>query len=352
MKVLIMISSLSVGGAENMIYELTKQIDKKQYEVEILCIQSRYGNNLEEKIEKYAKVYYLEIDGAFCLGNIKKIFTEIREIKPDVIHAHLGSVLYAFFWTLVNKTPLVITVHSRPDKAFEKHINFLLKTIILKNRIRLIAVSEENEKLLKKYYKSYTKSCTYVNNGVDIDIYYRKPHSNYTFINVARQDENKNQIAIIECFYRLQKEFECNLILVGNGPCSKLLKHRVKELNIEDKVLFTGTVGNPNEYYAISDCYVQASHREALPMAILEAIATGLPIVSSNVGGIREVVSNENGILYRDNDNEALYEGMKECYGFGFDQIEKCKIKSRELAQKYSSKQMAKQYEEIYVSMI
>ena len=105
MKVLIMISSLSVGGAENMIYELTKQIDKKQYEVEILCIQSRYGNNLEEKIEKYAKVYYLEIDGAFCLGNIKKIFTEIREIKPDVIHAHLGSVLYAFWASVIYSSP-------------------------------------------------------------------------------------------------------------------------------------------------------------------------------------------------------------------------------------------------------
>lgn len=352
MKILIMISSLAVGGAENMVYELIKKLNRHVNEVELLCIQSQYGNELEKKIENITKVHYLKIDDGFSFKNIKKVLKKLKTIKPDIIHAHLGSVGYAFLWTLFYKIPLVVTVHTRPDKAFASRINYLLKSSLLKKKIKLVAVSEENMKLLKHYYANRADMCTFVNNGIDMDGFTKEKHKIYTFINVARQDKNKNQEAIIKCFDRLQKEVDCRLILVGEGPCTQILKNLVRKLQLEEKIEFTGIVGNPNKYYAISDCYVQASHREALPMSILEAIATGLPIVSSDVGGICEVVSNENGILYKDGDNDALYQGMRKCYFHDSEWIEKCELKSKELAKKYSSAGMARNYEKIYKSMM
>lgn len=352
MKILIMISSLFVGGAENMVYELVKELDKSHNEVEVLCIQSRYGNELEKKIENIVKVHYAQIDEKFNLKNLSKILKKIKKIEPDIIHAHLGGVGYGIFWSILHRTPLVVTIHTRPDKAFAKRIDSLLKTNLLRKKIKLVAVSKENEKLLKKYYSNREKYCCYVNNGISIDDFGKQKHDIYTFINVARQDENKNQQAIIKCFCRLQKEVDCRLILVGEGPCTKLLKEMVKEKNLDDKVMFTGIVGNPSQYYAKADCYVQASHREALPMSILEAIATGLPIISSNVGGIYEVVSDENGMLYEDDDVEQLYQCMRKFFFKGQDWIELCELKSKELAKKYSSVQMAKEYEAIYESMI
>lgn len=112
-----------------------------------------------------------------------------------------------------------------------------------------------------------------------------------------------------------------------------------------------GEVSNVEDYYAISDVYVQSSHREALPMSILEAMAAGLPIISTDVGGIRDVVKG-NGILVEEANDDALYYAMKKIYDSSEKVISEIQKESFLLSESYSSKKMAVSYMNLYIQAL
>ena len=105
------------------------------------------------------------------------------------------------------------------------------------------------------------------------------------------------------------------------------------------------------DYYAISDVYVQTSQREALPMSILEAMAAGLPIISTNVGGIRDVVK-QNGYLIEDGDYDALIEKMTSQHNMTNADRSVLSGQSRILVDGFSAEKMAKKYEDIFMNLL
>jgi glycosyltransferase involved in cell wall biosynthesis len=232
--------------------------------------------------------------------------------------------------------------------AFIKKTEKLLKIGLKRGKIFVVAVSEENCKLMLQYFNGASDKISYINNGVSLSSYRKREHDFFTFINVARQDENKNQSLIIDCFERVHKRYpQTRLLLVGDGPTHQALKDQVVGLNLEDSVELPGNVSNVEDYYAVSDVYLQSSHREAMPMSVLEAMATRLPIVSTDVGGMKDVVSN-NGVLITDNDTEGFEQAMFRI--FEIDETERKKLgeNSYSIVQKYSSETMTEEYVRLY----
>lgn len=157
---------------------------------------------------------------------------------------------------------------------------------------------------------------------------------------------------LIEAFKRVHDiHNNMQLILVGDGPNHGMLQSRCSELGIQDDVLFTGNIENAEDYYAVSDVYVQTSHREALPMSILEAMAAGLPIISTNVGGIKDVIR-QNGYLIKDNDRNALIEKMIGLYNMTERDRNALSILSRTLVEEFSATKMAQKYEGIFENLL
>ena len=205
---------------------------------------------------------------------------------------------------------------------------------------------------LKRYFGGCEQKYAYVNNGIDLNRFYRKQHEDFTFINVARQDENKNQIAILKAFTELYEENkQIKLYLVGGGPCHNMLQQEISKLGLDKVVTMPGNVSNVEGYYALADVYVQASHREALPLTTLEAMAAGLPIISTDVGGMKDIVK-DNGILIPDNDDNALLCAMKKLLECEDSEVELLEKSSRKIVQDYSSNEMAKKYGEIYSELL
>lgn len=351
LKVTIVLGSLSVGGGQQVVYELIRKIDPAKVLIHVICYEGKVYTKNEQELEKICSCTYLDAGGRISLKTMKKVFSAINISKPDVVHAHLGGMAYAVPWALLYKKPLLITAHTKPAQAF---IPFVLPGIrygLAKRRMCIAAVSNENLELLREFFSINDDRLVCVNNGIDIERFYKEQHTGFSFINVARQDENKNQAQIIRCFARIRKECPTTkLILVGDGPCNSELKKQCRELGLEDAVLFTGMIPNAEDYYAISDVYVQASHREALPMSILEAMAAGLLVISSNVGGICDIVKG-NGILFDDNDDEALIDAMKQMISTTGKEKERMQECSKEIVEKYSSTQMAIKYTDIYYNM-
>ena len=350
-KVLIILPSFAMGGAENMVYELSNHINPRNFDVSVLCYCGKQNTSLEKKAEDRIDVHYADCAGTVTPQKIHTVFREINKIRPDVVHAHMGGVLYAALWTLKNRKPLVVTIHTTPQKAFSNLVEKVLRFRMKFGGCRLVAVSEENKRLADQYFKLKVP-CEFVNNGVDLKRFYHKEHESFTFINVARQDDNKNQKMLIEAFKKVHEIYkDTKLILVGDGPNHEMLQVLCAELGMQDDVLFTGNIANVEDYYAISDVYVQTSQREALPMSILEAMAAGLPIISTNVGGIRDVVK-QNGYLIEDGDYDALIEKMTSQHNMTNADRSVLSGQSSILVDGFSAEKMAKKYEDIFMNLL
>lgn len=149
----------------------------------------------------------------------------------------------------------------------------------------------------------------------------------------------------------LKKIPNISLIIIGEGPTKKHIGELIKYLRIEEKVLLPGFISNKDLpfYYRICDLFVLPSIEEAQGIVLLEAMASGVPIVAMNQGGVPEVVNSDFGILVEENNSYKLFEAM---YNILTDDIcsrKKMKILARKTAvDKYSWKNIAITTKKIY----
>jgi glycosyltransferase involved in cell wall biosynthesis len=375
MNVTITIDELDMGGAQHVVYELVKNIDTLKYNITIICTDGKVESLLQKEMiemsaERHFSIIFLKtrnfknIQSRFVLfdkicNKLKRIFrdlniildlsTRLKKLKPDIVHAHQHGI-WAAYWTLFHGIPIITTIHTNPQATFPRETEkFIFKLSLLFHRNILVGISEYNMRLIQSYWRLADSQVKYVNNGIDIDNYHSKSHEIFTFINVSRQDENKNQSLILRAFTRLYTEdtsFPMKLLLVGDGVTHILLKKQAEELKIKNMVVFTGYVSSPVEYLAVSDVYISSAHREGLSLSVLEAMAAKLPIIATDTGGVRDL-ARDNGILIEDDDEEGLYRAMKSLRNDNELRLSKGN-KSLEMIQAYSAKSMADGYSAIY----
>ena len=95
----------------------SNHINPRNFDVSVLCYCGKQNTSLEKKAEDKIDVHYADCAGTVTPQKIHTVFREINKIRPDVVHAHMGGVLYAALWTLKNRKPLVVTIHTTPQKA-------------------------------------------------------------------------------------------------------------------------------------------------------------------------------------------------------------------------------------------
>lgn len=349
-RVLYILGEFNTGGGERMVYELARNINPNEYEIQILCTGNTINTLLEKEVSSRIDVVFANVNKV-RIGTVLKVFSLINKFKPDIIHAHLGGVAFAVLYSIIhNKIKLVITAHTRPDKAFNKKIEKIIRWMVKyrESNIKIVAVSKKNAEDMRVWLNS-NSGCIYINNGIDIIKFKNRiKHNQFTYINVASQNENKNQMAILLAFKELKKECpNIKLILVGDGPKHQELVEFCDKNGLINDVQFTGIVNDVYNYTAMADVFVQASFREALPLSIIEAMASGLGIIATDVGGLRDIVD-DNAILIETGNVEKLYLAMKNFYYFNPEELDYCKKRSVELSAEFSSRKMAKEYMKLY----
>lgn len=351
-RVINIIGPLVIGGAENMVYELAKAYQNKDVVSKVICISPKVNSSLEEKFARAnIDIVYAGCEGRVTFNKLYKVYKIVKEFQPSVIHAHMSGVVYGLPWILFNRCKMVVTAHTTPQKAFTRFVTRLLITLSMFNKVILVGVSKENAELMKAYYGLNDKHIKCVNNGIDLSRYYNKDHDLITFVHIGRLDNNKNQQFIIRCFKKVsQVHHNVRLIICGDGPLRSDLESLVCELDLKDKVKMVGNVDNVQDYLAVSDIYLQASHREGLPLSVVEGMAAGLPVISTNVGGMKNVVD-KNGFLIADNDADGYYTAMLQLY-------EDSNLRasmgnaSRMMTKPFSSESMALGYISIYRELL
>ena len=375
MNVTVIIDELDMGGAQHIVYELARHLNKSKYKITIICTDGKTDSILErqmieeEKNGDYSLVFmkkplylYINTPSKFFNRILRRLFRfpsdlltipslgrEIKKTKPDIIHAHQHGIL-AGYWTLFHGVPMIATVHTSPAVTFYRECEkIIFKALVFYKRIAVVGISKYNGELIKKYWHLNDLNVSYINNGVNIEDFYQTPHETFTFINSSRHDKNKNQSLILRAFARLRNEnpaFPIKLFLVGGGDTHEKLKEEAQKLGITELVEFTGYVKNTKEYLALSDVYVSSSRREGLSLSALEAMACGLPVIATDAGGVRDLAQ-DNGILVADDDEDGLFAAMKKLRDNGELRLLMGK-KSLEMVHKYSAPEMAEKYAALY----
>ena len=351
-KLLIVIQNLGIGGAQRMVLELVNQLDPSRFHFKVICCSEAKGTHMETELEKICPIEYLNLHGRVNIKKLHCAFKAFRHFAPDLIHAHLGGASYALPWCALNKKPLLMTIHSEPKPHAAKGWESLLRRGIRKGWAAIAAVSPENHRKCKDYYDTDDRNCVCINNGIDFSRYYAREHSHFTFINVATHNKNKNQALILDCFAELYRDHrEIRLILLGKGPTTDELRLQAERLGISEAVDFAGSVSNVAEYLSVSDVFLLSSHTEALPMSAIEAMATGLPVISTDVGGMPDIVRG-NGFLVPDHNGEAFCQAMSTMLTMEKDAFQSMKVASIKLVEPYSSLKMAESYMQVYGFLI
>ncbi len=235
-----------------------------------------------------------------------------KKYDVDIIHAHsvIPTGLVAVILSRIIRKPVFITVHGMDVTNFEK--NRIYKRIIsfsLKNCKKSIAVSEYLFNSIISFGTNRDNT-TILRNAVDqkrfrpyrnkkLRLKYKINNGNIVILFVGYLDDFKGIFELVEAFFEISiNNKNLNLIIVGTGPKEDQLKMKVVNLGLEKSVIFTNQIppSEIHEYYQTADIFVLPSYTDAggPPLVFIEAMACGLPVIGTDVGGIPEGI--ENGI--------------------------------------------------------
>ena len=240
--------------------------------------------------------------------------------KPDLIHVHILTRLGVIAWIqkLLHKTPYIITEHwSRylPGNDFKGFLRKLFTKIVVRNAETITTVTE-NLAIAMKNHGLRNDNYVVLPNVVNLDMFHisEKNNNPCKIIHISCfEDKSKNISGLLESLKIIDDkgiDFQCKLI--GEGLDLDLMKGKAKELQLINKVSFTGLLQGQAlaDVLSSGDFLVLSSNYENMPVVILEALASGLPVVSTNVGGIKEMIDDTKGILVEPRNKEALAEAM------------------------------------------
>lgn len=319
-KVAVVLPYFGPGGAEKMVSALVCGLDPQQFDTEVFCVYGKpLGNAMEQAVRNHGvSIRYIGKEKGFSPSAIWKLFRELDRFYPDVIHTHQYACVYAALWPVIRRKAFLHTFHTLPEIENSRLLRRLLTKILVGcNKMTPVAISKTNRQLVADYYELDISSVPLVHNPVDIQRFAagtRVDDGVFRFITVGRFSKEKNQQMMYRAFASfLSKGYDARLLMLGTGAEEDNLKMLANDLGINDRVDYAGYVDNVEDYLRSADVFLLSSHYEAQPLSVLEAMAAGKPVISTDVGGVSDIVT-DNGILVPADDVEAMSQAMEKLY--------------------------------------
>lgn len=363
MKILQLTYSLESGGAERFLVDLSNELcNRKDTEVVLLMVEDRnkpelahYLPDLDERV----KFICAGCKSGYHWKSFIRVLNIIKREKPDIVHAHCGSMLLYLPALLIRKTVYVHTLHNLAEKCLNKRGQYTLNKLFYKKLIKPVTISRQCQ---LSYEKLYGKGrATQITNGrspitaspklslvkqelVDLGI----KDTDKVFIHVGRCAPQKNQGLLFESFKSIaSKRHDIQLIALGHGfEGSEFIKYDGK-WNIH----ILGEKNNVGDYMLCSHFFILSSNYEGLPISLLEAMSCGLIPVSTSVGGVPDVVENGRNGFLSPSLSQKDFESTILCALANEKSLDRESIK-REYAYKYSMTACAAKYYALYRDVI
>jgi sugar transferase (PEP-CTERM/EpsH1 system associated) len=351
-KIVHVVLSLAPGGLERLVCDLSQETIASGMEVVICCLDTRGA--LASSVEQHGiRVELVKRSGGLDLGLIPKLIRFFRRERPAVVHTHGPDPMFYGAWAaLFAGVPTRLhTLHDTmlADAPWRHRLKFKLAARALHF---LVAVSKAAEHIAAGELTT-TRLLT-IQNGIDQKRFSPSAaprHSSSCIIGtVARLSPEKGIDRLIDAFAALATRHPAiQLLIAGDGPARPALVEQVNRLGLTDRVTFTGHCDRVKSVLDRLDVFVLPSLTEGIPLALLEAMAAGVPVIATAVGGVPEVVEDGvSGVLVPADDVTALAGAI--------DQIVADPSRRRDLAQngrtrvvdRFSLSAMAAAYRELY----
>lgn len=324
---------LKLGGTQQVIRQIVSNINGSEFESHIICLDGDLGE-LGELIRKenVAQVSVMERLPGFDSRLIKQLRKYISCHGIDIVHCHQYTpYFYGVLAALGLGVKVIFTEHGRfyPDIVSRKRQLVNQGLALFTNAIT--AISRATADALVNIEKLPRRKVEVIYNGInpqltksdqdsnDIEEFrkrYNLESHHFIYGTISRLEPIKNQQLMIRAFsVVLQKLPDSRLILIGDGAIRKELEKLVSELGIDNQVIFTGFITDPQKYIQLMDVFLLPSFSEGTSMTLLEAMSYSTPAIVTNVGGSPEIILHGKTGLVTESDNlQELTQAMFKLY--------------------------------------
>ena len=370
-KILYVITQTEWGGAQKYVFDLATSLEAKNCQIYVAVgrngdralIERLRAENIEVIELKHLVRSISPTHDIFAIFELRRVY---KQIKPDVVHLNssmagfIGSMANIMFGKIVPK--VIYTAHgwvfNEPMKFRKKLLYLDLEIISSWFKNSIICVSDFDRQTAIKYKITKATKLVTIHNGLDSGATnflsskeskskLNLPSDKIIIGTIANFYETKGLEYFIHSISELKNDNVIGVI-IGDGKLRPELERQIKKLKIENQIILLGKHADAAKYLKAFDIYVSASVKEGFPYAILEAMASGRPIVATHVGGVPEMINNSNGILVEAKNAKSLAEKIK----FLIDNAEiadaLAEQAEKDVSEKFSKEMMIKKTFELY----
>lgn len=322
-----LIYSRMVGGSEMVAANICAHLDREYYDPVVLFLYPESGSM--EAVLSEMNIPHYGIDLTRWNKPFRRFFLPktLNRLGVDILHVHHVS-LYSTIAPYLHGTGVqgvVVTEHAKYSISRSERLQRASRqaveqadyfTVISKNLhdffVHTIGVSQDRLQIIYNGVDTERFSPT-VQPGKGINI----PTEGFqgtVFISVGRLAEAKDHITLFRAARMLiEKGYQFCIVVVGDGELMETLQEAQKDLGLLDHVFLIGARTDVPDLLQQADIFILSSKREGLPMVLLEAMSTALPVIATNVGGIPEIIKNEeNGLLIQSQDEKEMATAMEQ----------------------------------------
>jgi glycosyltransferase involved in cell wall biosynthesis len=362
---------MGLGGSERLVHSLALRLDRSRFSPSVAWL---YGDQVLQQFQDLRiPLHHVPKVKRLDFGTMRALARIVRAENIDVVNAqHFMPAVYAYYGcNLAARKPLVYTVHSRWEVE-EIPLKWRIAGAYALNRIGAsVAVSPDVCAAVRGVFGLDASRVVTIENGVDLDAFaaekdvralrgsLRLAEGDVVIGIVANLKKVKNHLFLLRAFAEVARELgNVRLLLVGQGfpgeqdNTEDELRRFVAQHGLGEKVSFLGHRADVPELLRAMDVFCLTSLREGLPIGLIEAMAAGLPVVGTNVEGIRDVITpEEDGVLVEPGDVAALKNALARLAQD--EQRRKALGRSgrRKAAEKYSLQRCVREYERLFAAL-
>lgn len=324
------INSLPVGGAEILLLHLAQRMRKGKYQVFVYTLFD--GTDLESAFDRLGVVVRrLRLRSLRRFWRVITLSRMLVRDRVDIVHTHLcdADLFGRIAARIGGVRAIVSTQHSLDPWKKSMIAKYRFRSMLDLWTVRWCTVVICVSRAVLEYHANW---------GISRDkmrvIYPSTPFKpaqvpkgsirrrlgialeDVVVTSVGRLHPAKNHIGLIEAIDTLVKDCpKIKVVIVGDGPLRECLSRRADSPGLRGRILFLGNRDDISEIMQMSDVFVLPSLYEGFPITVIEAMQHGLPVIASNVGGLRELLDGRTGILVNPGDRRELADAIRQLYG-------------------------------------
>ena len=322
------VTATTTGGIGLLLLYLAKHLDKKKFDVTVAFGPGYMldGEFFKEGISVYTISTSRKIAPFSIVKGFFQIYRLIKEKRFDIVHSHtsVGGLIGRIAGKLAGVPVVIWSIHGfashEGQNRFKKYFFLLIEKLLDKFTDHYVAVSEALKKEGIQNRILTSNKITVIHNGIELRNYNKNFNviqkkkelgieMSRTIIGTVTRFEPQKAIHdfLVSVSYVKKTYPDIKVVIAGDGPLRREIEKLINDLKLNDNITLLGWRNDVPEILAVLDIFCQSSLWEGCPMVLLEAMAVGKPIIATNVGGVKEIVEDDNtGILVPPADPKAM----------------------------------------------